>query len=546
MVEIFCKRSELMPSDESVDQHNTKRAEEIADVDKDKNSPEGLFKGTFRGSTRVELLYDEADGILRCPQCQHEHEGGGQCPVCGARFEHPDDDDGYGFSDLDDDADLDLDDLELDVDEEFEGAGHFHHFLGGNFLGAHFPFGHHHIHHTHHHNHDSLGSSSGSDMYSEDDEEDEGSLQDFVVQDEELNHTGASNNGPNSRQPITISDDESDEGGAVSNRRRRIRGRGTSSSALPAPSVVTVSTDSENGDNNDETTMLRNHGWSPLDTENESDAEGSANYRYQGYGSTEDENNSDDESDTNTMRNEASDDDEDRSRNDLSETPTYRYGGNIYVADRGTPSSYLSEDEDGHMGGEFPHAMDRDGDTEMSASPGPPDSSRGVSISTGYGYDEEQQYGYHDQGTPRAHRGESASTDYGDVGENLGGANEIHEIEDDSSDGDIQPPPRRRPRQRHGNPHVQQTDPRISMMFAEHQQSLRGAQNHQQQGLEDLEDEIRRAEPAARNRRLTAYRLQPPRRVDPLRNSRSPSATRIISSSNRVARPPRQYQRRYH
>jgi hypothetical protein len=115
MAEIFCKRSELMPSDESVDQHNTKRAEEIADVDKDKNSPEGLFKGTVRILPRVEPLYDEADGILRCPNCQHEDEGGPLCTVCGTLFDRGDD----GFSDFDDEHDLDLEELELDADEEF-------------------------------------------------------------------------------------------------------------------------------------------------------------------------------------------------------------------------------------------------------------------------------------------------------------------------------------------------------------------------------------------------------------------------------------------
>lgn len=543
-----------MPSDESIDQHNKKRAEEIADVDKDRNSPEGLFKGTFMIRPLAELLYDESDGVLRCPHCQHEHEGGPLCTICGTRFEEGyDDDDPYGFSDLDDDAELDLDleDLEVDVDGEYH-AGHFHHFLGI----PHFPFGgpaHAHFHHMHHHHHDeSLGEESDSDIDrdSEDDEEDdddddEGSLQDFVVRDGEPNH----NRGRNNRQPITISDDESDEGGPVAPRRRHPnRPRAALSSSPSAPSVLTV-TDSENGETNAEADMLRNAGWSPLDTENESDAEEPIQYAYRGYGTTEDEQNSDDESDTNTMRNEASDDEDDHSRNDISETPTYQYNGATYMYDEGTPNSYAAEDEDDHAEAEFPHSMDRDGDTEMSASPGPSNLSRSVSVSTnGYRYDmdgEGEVYGYDDEGTPRGHRGVSISTDsYGDMGENLGVANEIHTIEDDSSDGSIQPPLRRRPRQRLGNPRVFQTDPRISMMFAEHQLSLRGAQN--QQGLDDFEAEVRRAEPGSRNRRMASYRLQPPRRIDPLRSSRSPSATRIISSSNRIVRPPRQYQRRYH
>jgi hypothetical protein len=541
MVEIFCKRKELMPSDESIDQHNKKRAEEIADVDKDKNSPEGLFKGTFIIGPVAELLFDEADGVMRCPHCQHEHEGGPLCTVCGTRFalegDYSDDGEGYGFSDIDDEADLDLADLEVDVGGEFRAA-HFHHFLGRM---PPFPFPAHGFHHMHHHHeHDeSLGGSSDSDLdaYSDededdDDEEDEGSLQDFVVRDEEQNHDQSQANGRNNRQPITISDDESDEGGAVSNRRRRPDRRSVAS--IPStPSVVTAETDSENGEANAEAEMLRRNGWSPLDTENdESDGEENLHYAYRGrYEVTDDEPNSEDESDTNTMRNEASDDDDDHSRDDVSETPTYQYNGNRYMLDHDTPNSYTSEDDYGHSEAEFP-SMDRDGDTEMSASPGP--LSRSVSVSANMGYDGGETYGYDDEGTPRGDRGESASTNFG---ENLGAANEVHEVHEaeyDSSDSSIQPPPRRRPRG---------YNPRISMMFAEHQLSLRGAQNRQS-GLDELE--VARAEPASRNRRMTAYRLQPARRVDPLRSSRSPSATRIISSSNRIARPPRQYQRRYH
>jgi len=133
MVEIFCKRGELMEPDESIEQHATKRAEEIADVEKDKSSPEGLFKGTFRPSPRMELLFDEADGIFRCPTCQHEDEGGAFCENCGTFIER-----GDGYSDLDEDHDLDLEELELDADQEFAAHGHFHHFMGGL---PQFPFG---------------------------------------------------------------------------------------------------------------------------------------------------------------------------------------------------------------------------------------------------------------------------------------------------------------------------------------------------------------------------------------------------------------------
>jgi hypothetical protein len=522
MVEIFCKRGELMEPDESIEQHATKRAEEIADVEKDKSSPEGLFKGTFRPSPRMELLFDEADGIFRCPTCQHEDEGGAFCENCGTFIER-----GDGYSDLDEDHDLDLEELELDADQEFAAHGHFHHFMGGL---PQFPFGGGHMafhpphNHRHFHDHDSLGSHSDSDLDSEDDEE--GSLQDFVEHDEiddEIVH-------PNI--PITISDDESDEGGDVATSRRRARRQyrtRTISSTPSSPSVVTVSTDSENGDHHDET--LRTAGWSPLETENESELEGQGG-NYRGYESTEDGHNSEEESDTNTMRNDASDDDD---SDDGDQTPNNPYHGMNHFNSRG-----YTESEDDHSEVEFPHGMDRDGDTEMSASPGPSSSIRGGSVSTDYGYDGEREvYGYDGQGTPRASRGESVSTDYEDMHEEtLGVAHEIHQIEDDSSDEDVQPPSRRRPRQRYGNAQVQHIDPRISNMLANHQQMSLGVPS----GFTDSDiEELVNIE--SRNRRVNAYR-QPLRRADSLRSSRSPSATRLNSSS-RVARPPRQYHRRF-
>lgn len=78
MVEMFTKRGELMPSDESIDQHTQKRAEEIAEVDRDRNAAAGLFKGAFPANGGQSRLFrDEQDGVWRCPGCHHEHEGGG-------------------------------------------------------------------------------------------------------------------------------------------------------------------------------------------------------------------------------------------------------------------------------------------------------------------------------------------------------------------------------------------------------------------------------------------------------------------------------------
>ena len=538
-----------MPSDESVAQHNQKRAEEVADVDNDKSSPEGLFKGTFRITPLVELLYDQADGVLRCPGCHHEHEGGAQCANCGTLFEgHQDDDNSYGFSDMesDIDGDLELDDLEFDVDDHYDG-GHFHHFLGGLPHMHHAPVdtGHIHAHrHRHHHYNESLAESSGSDSSGgseDDDEEDEGSLQDFVVQDDEPNGNRPLTNGRNDRQPITISDDdESEADGPVNPERRPNRRQVTLASSPTAPSYLSI-TESANGDSTADAELLRDAGWSSLDTEIETDDEEPVRSSYRGHRIIEDGRCPDDQSDTNTMRNEASDDETDASNDDMSETPTYQYNGERYFRDNDTPDSL---DFDERSQANFPHSMDRDGDTEMSASPGPSSSGCGGCIHQ-YGHEVDEAGDSEDEENPMVQEPVSLSTDgHGGIMESLGVANELHDFEEEEdSDTSLQAPPRRRPRQ-HRAIRVQQTDPRISMMFAEHQHSLSRAQGLQTE-LSDFDVEHRRVEPFARNRRMPFYRLQPPCRLESS-SSQSPTATRVNSSTNRVSRPPRQYQRRYH
>jgi hypothetical protein len=562
MVEIFTKRTELMPADESIEQHTKKRSEEIADVERDRSGPDGLFKGTFP-ERRGELWMDEADGVLRCPSCGHEHTGGPECSNCGAEF----DEDGFGFSDIDDDDDLeDLENLEFDLEAEVDGEfadlhdHHVHHlrqhFLG---MGPHVVrFGRPGHHHHHHHIHDDVTDpsiTSNSDEEHSDSDEDDSSLQEFVVPDDEepVRATGRQQNNRAVNRPIiTISDDESDEGGAISNRRQgRRNGRPIEISSPVAPSVVTAD-GSEASDTNSEAEMLRTAGWSPLDQGDDSEADDHLPnpYGITGYfPHTDDERDSDDESDTGTMV--GGGDEEDRSRENLSETPTYDRSGYPSLNPYGDiPRRYTSnigeeaDDDDSDAGQSS--IMDRDGDTEMSVSPSVSRSSRSVSLSTnGYGYDGEgAELG-------RGNRGVSVSTDgngygyrYG-IGENLGLANKIHEVEDDSSDSSVRPPPRRQPRRQSPNARVQQYDPRISMMFAEHQQSLRETQNNPI-GLDDWEEEIRRVEHSSRPRRSTSYRMPQARQMDPLRSSRSPSVTRVISSSNRAARQPRQYARRYH
>jgi len=257
--------------------------------------------------------------------------------------------------------------------------------------------------------------------------------------------------------------------------------------------------------------------------------------------------------------------DEDRSREDYSETPTY--DGPPYIPHEHVPDDYESldedaDDDDSEAG--LSSVYDRDGDTEMSASPR---ASRSVSVNTD-SHGEQADY----PGDPDESRSERSvsrvvddrpnpyeADEWGNIGGglnnpyqaewgNIGGSNQAHDIEDEEeSDDSPRPPPRRRQPNRF-NQEVQvqqQYDPRISRMFADHQQSLRGAHDSGRMvTLAGLSEEARRYE--SRNRRMTAYRNQPSRRNDPLRSSRSPSANRVIASSSRNSRPPRQYMARGH
>jgi len=470
------------------------------------------------------------------------------------------------YSDIDNDVDLEnLDELSLDMDDELGAEIDFRpqRYLPG------YPNRHVHFRHPAH----QMGydGSESSELESSEDEDDGGSLHEFVAPDDEEPAeipVRRSNNQPNQREPITISDDESDEGGAVSNRfsRRRVRVH-----ISPSPSVITVTdnnaaTDSEAGDMHSEAELLRDAGWSPLDQGNDSEAEEQFPFnrnRYgDGYGSS-DFGQSDNDSDTETMvGNGGSDNDEDRSREELSQTPTY--DGPPYIPHEHMPDNYESldedaDDDDSEAG--FSSVYDRDGDTEMSASPR---ASRSASVNTdGYGYGEGMSAspmtsrsvsvntnGYDNQADypeePRSESSVSRSTPddesryYGFGSENFGDANEIRNIEDDSDDDSPRPPHRRQPNRLSQEVQVQQQyNPRISRMFADHQQSLRAEQPSRMVTLGGWSEDSRRND--ARNRRMTAYRHQPSRRVDPLRSSRSPSANRVIASSSRNSRPPRQY-----
>lgn len=573
------KRTELMPADETEEQHKTKRAEEIADVEKDKNRPNGLFKGTFPERTGS-LMFDHADGVLRCRFCQHEHEGGPSCLHCGAEVDRD------GFSDVDDeDLEAELNGLEQDLDQELEaefGVALHDHFLEDVPRGplgqaarryadaTNLQFLHPRRNHLPNGGSSELSTSEDSERESEEDE-DGGSIQDFVVRDEdEPPRRPTGRVGARNRQAITIlSDDESDEGGAISGMRSRRR---IPAASLSSPSALTITDESTNGsevgDMHSEADLLRTAGWSPLDHGTDSEPETPIAYHYGGgYESTLDGHGSDEDSDTNTetmVGNGASDDEDDHLRE---ETPSFdgpdpyhpdfnHYNQGIY--------EHLGEDtDDDSSDAQSSVIMDGDGDTEMSVSPNTRRSvsvstnpyrhgnqsrlSREPSVSTNYDYSTDTSSGNgREVGTST--NGEARG--YQHQNENLGLANQVHDVLDESSDSSIRPPVRRRRPRYNVNTRVQQYDPRISMIFAEHQQSVQGSRERPVE-LEELDEwaqsDVRRViEPASRHRRMTAYRTMPGRRMDPLRSSPSPSTTHVISSTDRSTRLPRQYVRRSH
>jgi hypothetical protein len=119
----------------------------------------------------------------------------------------------------------------------------------------------------------------------------------------------------------------------------------------------------------------------------------------------------------------------------------------------------------------------------------------------------------------------------------LGSANAIHDVDEASSDGTIQPANRRRRHPRYPRySHAPEYDPRISMMFAQHQLDLIDVTARQSPYFE----------PASRSRTGTAYRFMPSRTPFPPSNSHLPSVVILPSSSSRPHRVQRQYPRRYY
>lgn len=123
LVHMFIGRAELLPEDETVQEHQTAREEEAVLLAADKAGP-GLFKGAFLGLNRLNLqrnwrqgILDPEDNVVRCPDCHWELEDG-ECGRCGF---HEFDDSGsdYDSEDITGESIM-LDDSEIDDEDEID------------------------------------------------------------------------------------------------------------------------------------------------------------------------------------------------------------------------------------------------------------------------------------------------------------------------------------------------------------------------------------------------------------------------------------------
>ena len=104
---MFISRTELLPEDETTNEHEVARVEEAVQMTTDRTGA-GLFKGAFRQrrlpgypgqNLQRGALWDPDDGVERCPDCHWELEGG-RCGQCEWSVSDPE-----AFSEEDSDSD---------------------------------------------------------------------------------------------------------------------------------------------------------------------------------------------------------------------------------------------------------------------------------------------------------------------------------------------------------------------------------------------------------------------------------------------------------
>jgi hypothetical protein len=534
MIEVFIKRSELMPMDETTEQHLERRTSENEIVEADRASPSGLFKGCFNKTPLARIQFNEEDHIYRCSRCSHEYVRGELCENCGLDFEGDEEDiDIDNFSDVDDadSFDDDIQDMLAEAEDmpsirDFYPAGPEFWLGGGSHIRAPPPYL-----PPWANNLPEDGIYSPRERFvdldnsaSSEDEDDSESMRDFIEDGGGAYESSSSSRGTRSASHISLSsrnreetgtddgtdDDESDEGGVVSNGRRTHR-----HIVYESESDVTVTnsaTTSEAGDLDEASRRLQESGWSPLQEDPHNDygtdrllasdthSENSDNNTTVGYQTSMDDQDSDE-------------DDDHRHRN-FTATPSPTRLASRSLPQHGSrghsresPRDADQSDNDSYdSDAQGSSVTDHEGDVEMSVSP--------VSHSS---------------------NNTSDSEGGGAVTESLGSANTMHDIEDDSSDGTPQPANRRRRQlrvSRHSPP--AEYDPRISMMFARHQLDMQDVTARQSPYFE----------PAARSRTSSSYRHISPRGSPSSFNISSTSPVILTSVSNRSNRIQRQYHRR--
>lgn len=335
MTQLFVNRAELIPEGETTEDHRKWQQEEADIIERDKSNTDrrtgGLFRGCF-GSHRPYSgpIIDDADGVTRCPVCAWEIEDG-VCQQCSLAFgsdgevysvEEFSDSEGPSFdsdggsvpgsvhtawhaerraalgADYDDDGDISLDGNGHSVhtyEDMADGEFAFGRAAAQGLLGR--P-----IRRPNHSNapadrrrtyarsmlSDVAMTQTDSAAEESDSEDEPGSLDEFIVDDEDQDQEPASahNMAEDPHQEpdfsaweldelysgrhnfVETDDDDSDEGGAISNGRRRRRIR--SSSSVPDDDTERnegVSSGAESSDSDEEQGISRvilQEGWSPL------------------------------------------------------------------------------------------------------------------------------------------------------------------------------------------------------------------------------------------------------------------------------------------
>ncbi|KFY28542.1 hypothetical protein V493_02881 [Pseudogymnoascus sp. VKM F-4281 (FW-2241)] len=593
LAEIFVNRVELMPADESTEQHVKRRKEENQAVETDRISDEGLFKGCFSTARLGNIRYDEADRMHVCSHCGHEFTGGPLCESCGVDFEGEDEDIRDDFSDLEE-MEFDLDEEEDEDAEEGEDDGeeddYYHDGIGRDpregldwfdpfdgavqfedvrqLLGDH-PAHHHHHHHHHHPVHHPLHphyhhflhpmealESRARDAHSDESEEEESdgdettsSMMDFIEQDDSSPAVGR-----RSRPQIIESDsddsneeeeEEDDEEEVVSARPRQQAQRRRPNRPIVLDSDSEDSADSGEGqgesdaanhpaagDEHESDSSARNGGYSPLDHGDDSE-----NDEAEPFADAVDHHSDTSDSGTTVGRHESGDEDDEGATGRSDGHAVSRHASELGAQRRpfhrrGGPRAKTMRDRISAGPQSF---------REQSLEETPEDRDEERSTSPTAEYDEsDDENAATDQDGDIEMGAKSTTGMRGSVPEpDLLRNNVLDDFYGDSDqwvEEPVQPAPRSRRRREAPAqilPTTQDYNPRISMMFAQHQSDLRDATARESPLYEDHWDVPRRIEATSRSRRRAPYRLDQPTLSNRFGPNREPI---VISSSTRPSR----------